>query len=281
MGAVRASTQWHVNAALRGRQAAIRGDYKQDLDASSLGKSYSEMYEYLNEKYESVRVGREPHKRWKKRQKMLHRLESYTRHLDTLDGIRQSFEIEGGRPSVDHNRTWAKRKAQKDKMEDLLKEWSHHGQTSTRLSHGKYFYRTEKSKLEFLASEQGSAQLRHKVAGLTKKSVIAKLISRSEDGEAEHCHCGNVFLEGSIFCRICGEKRPSEVAKEKELEGDVPQVDRCVCGNAFLANSNFCRICGKKRHMKSELLPAILLGDTEVGSIAEKIVGNIAEKMAV
>merc|ERR1712107_733350 len=47
------------------------------------------------------------------------------------------------------------------------------------------------------------------------------------------CVCGNVYLEDSVFCRMCGIKRPG--------------VSQCSCGNVFLEDSVFCNQCGVKR----------------------------------
>eukprot|EP00927_Polykrikos_kofoidii_P007134 TRINITY_DN12901_c2_g1_i9.p1 TRINITY_DN12901_c2_g1~~TRINITY_DN12901_c2_g1_i9.p1 ORF type:complete len:655 (-),score=158.19 TRINITY_DN12901_c2_g1_i9:1429-3393(-) len=56
------------------------------------------------------------------------------------------------------------------------------------------------------------------------------------DVDLSKCSCGNVFMDDSVFCRKCGERRP--------------QV--CTCGNVFASDSNFCRKCGASRPQESQ-----------------------------
>eukprot|EP00929_Paragymnodinium_shiwhaense_P083234 TRINITY_DN44272_c0_g1_i3.p1 TRINITY_DN44272_c0_g1~~TRINITY_DN44272_c0_g1_i3.p1 ORF type:complete len:520 (+),score=119.02 TRINITY_DN44272_c0_g1_i3:180-1562(+) len=55
--------------------------------------------------------------------------------------------------------------------------------------------------------------------------------------------CGKTMLKDSLFCRMCGQRRP--VLAAGSLKGGA---ETCTdCATTFMADSRFCRNCGKKR----------------------------------
>eukprot|EP00931_Biecheleriopsis_adriatica_P072416 TRINITY_DN4667_c0_g1_i1.p1 TRINITY_DN4667_c0_g1~~TRINITY_DN4667_c0_g1_i1.p1 ORF type:complete len:520 (+),score=86.93 TRINITY_DN4667_c0_g1_i1:45-1562(+) len=138
--------------------------------------------------------------------------------------------------------------------------------TFCHLCEGDDFRRRRKEKLKKLKAERGqkkgAGQPENDQEDLPEpmkvacsmKPVGVGLISTASPGlevvaeasETTSCsHCGNVYMPDAMFCRKCGQTRPTGQAREAE---------RCRnCGNLLMPDSVFCRKCG---HSREEAEPA-------------------------
>jgi len=75
------------------------------------------------------------------------------------------------------------------------------------------------------------------------------------------CGCGNVYMDDSLFCRLCGDKRDESPPRRARL---------CRCGNAYLDDSTYCRVCGIPRDPSDPSADAVALAVEHVCSPPEE-----------
>lgn len=83
----------------------------------------------------------------------------------------------------------------------------------------------------------GGAETSPKADPSTPRGTV-RCTSAAPGPREESCVCGTIFVDDALFCKICGQRRPTEETCDS-------------CGQIFPKDANFCKGCGERRPVRT------------------------------